>query len=727
MHPNPSFPTRPACKQAKTLWQHSGWLALVLSLAPNAHAGSVAPTLWHKAKNQSEVKVIVRLNQAYQAEAGLHALARAAQQTTTANLQNKVLDRLNQLGLNFNSANLRRYQTLPYLALSVDAPTLSALQADPNVAEVVEDKLSQPTLDVSVPLIGGPQAWAAGFNGAGQTVAVLDTGVLTSHSFLHGNAVAEACFSTTFAPQNSTSACPGGVHNSTAAGSGQPCDLAAIGCDHGTHVSGIATGSNQSMKGVAPAAQLMAVQVFSVFDASLCGGVSSCAMSFDSDQLAGLEYVYQQRNQFAIASVNMSLGGDLVAGTCDNAIIKPAIDNLRAAGIATAIAAGNSSSTTQVSTPGCISSAITVSSSNDSNLVSSFSNVGEMTDLFAPGSNINSSSAFGLDQFVIKDGTSMATPHVAGAWAVMKSAWPEASVDAIEALLKNTGLAIVDTNYTRPRLDLNAAINTLNCVDTADSDSDGLPNCREGLVGRNPAVKDNDIFGDNSSSRRLFALQQFRDLLYRESLAKPVQYWVTQMNNGMNRTQVVLAFMNSNPANTQIKPVARLMLAYFGHLYLNNSFNGLTYWEKQLTSGSQSADQISVALSNSNAFNTMNGVLTDTQFVNLVYQNLLARQPDDTERNAALNQISSQSRGLWVRSFAETAPVISATANQVFVELIFAGMGKKVPTNTGEQFWLNKLAADSLAGQTEMVNAYLGVLLPNYSGAASAYRARFLP
>ena len=261
----------------------------------------------------------------------------------------------------------------------------------------------------------------------------------------------------------------------------------------------------------------------------------------------------------------------------------------------------------------------------------------------------------------------------------------------------------------------------------ADADLDGFPDELEASEGLNPAIKDNNIFAESPQGRRLFVMQQFRDVLYREGSASAITYWTNKMNSeGLSRTNLILAFLNSGPATTQIKPLGRLMMTYFGNVFLNNSFNGMVYWGKQLSSGAMTLDQISVAFANSAAFTNKYGSLSDSQFIDQIYLNTLNRVATVPEQSAALSQISSTGRGPWAKAMSEQPNFVLANENRLFVELMFAGLGKRSPTASGEQFWLDKLAANVSAGQAEMINAYLGVLLPNYAGAAKTYHDRFL-
>lgn len=462
------------------------WMSLIVvmivvlgSMPMRVHAQSQAPL----------VSVIVTLKNTTRTEQRTSsAYAKSVRRTLIQHAQQKFLTRQ---GSNIRRVT-KRFQVFPSIAMQVDATAFAALQADPDVARIRIDRPRQLLLDRSTNVIDAPAVYTAGYTGVGTTVAVLDTGVAKSHPFLTGKVVGEACFSSNVTSYGSLSLCPSRVPSSFAVGSGEPCPATISGCTHGTHVAGIVAGnrvttSGRSIHGVAPDASLLAVQVFSEFPASQCGGSTKCVMSFDSDQIAALEWLYLNRETPAwnsLVAVNMSLGGGDAAQFCDDEPMKEAVDQLRSVNIATIIASGNESYTSAVAFPACVSSAIAVGSTDFfalgggaySEEVSSFSNApssanneanangDRLLDLLAPGRSIYSSYA--TSSYASMSGTSMATPHVAGVWALIRSANPDASVTDVLSALYASGRSILDTrtggSVTVPRVDVYDALLQLN-------------------------------------------------------------------------------------------------------------------------------------------------------------------------------------------------------------------------------------------------------------------------
>lgn len=374
------------------------------------------------------------------------------------------------------------FKYIPFMTVYATEEQISNFQNNDLVVSINEDTLLKPTLDESLPIIRAPEVWNKGYTGSGYTVAILDTGVYSSHPMLSGKVVSEACYSTNYdndglgydtESNDSYSICPGNATSSITVGSANTyntCDsdsFVGIDCgEHGTHVAGIAAGSG-SPNGVAKGSNIIAINVFSYFNQDSTYGQT--LLAWDSDIIAGLERVYELRNDYNIASVNMSLGGGgyTSSGYCDSNFtsMKAAVDMLNSEGIAVIASSGNSGYTNAISFPSCISSVISVGSVEDGSYgttadeVSSFSNSASFLDLLAPGEAITSSIP--TSTLGVKQGTSMAAPHVAGAWAVLKQWYPTASVSTILGYLKNNGVSVTDSrnSITTPRIDLYSVIN----------------------------------------------------------------------------------------------------------------------------------------------------------------------------------------------------------------------------------------------------------------------------
>ncbi len=440
------------------------FVALVLSVATSAavDAATLEPALMQSAERDGQVRVIVGLATDSPAISAVEKDKLARRMGHKDGLGRKAAGIKiagDQLMRKINPAaakKARRFKHFPMVSMVVNADDMRRLANAPETAWIAEDRIHKPSLSQSVPLVEGNLAHTQGFTGAGQTIAILDTGVDASHPFLAPRVVSEGCFSSN--SSDTSSVCPNGQQSQTGPGAAAPCSPG--GCSHGTHVAGISAGNGPSFTGVAPGASLIGVQVFSQFNSSSAclPDPAPCISAFTSDIIAGLEFVLSQANSLNIAAVNMSLGGGSFTSFCDSDPTKVAIDALRAAGIATVISSGNEGRTNAISAPACISSSVSVGSTTKQDTISSFSNSASFLTLLAPGGGINSSVPGA--GFTFLSGTSMASPHVAGAFAVLRSADPTSGVDELIGALIGTGLPITDTRnqITKPRIRIAQAI-----------------------------------------------------------------------------------------------------------------------------------------------------------------------------------------------------------------------------------------------------------------------------
>lgn len=429
---------------------------------PSVNRTGAIATLATRAARRGAVRVIAQLNAA--PVRGATAAAQAAERLALNEAQDRVAARV--LG-QAAAGSATKFTTIPFVSLFVNADQVRRLSIDPEVVTIQEDVPFQAELAESVPLINADDVWTAGFPGTGSTVAILDTGVDKTHPMLSGKVVSEACYSTTDSTRV-RSLCPAGVSESTDPGSGLNCAPTLVGCDHGTHVAGIAAGrqtSGTQPGGVARNSTIIAIQVFSRFNnPNDCFVGPPCIAAYNTDIIKALERVYSLRTMRRITAVNLSLGGGYPYGfSCD--AVSPAmttiIKSLRTARIATVIASGNAGLNGSISQPACISAAISVGSTLDTaDTLSSFSNHAVQVRLLAPGSDITSSVPISPSTptgFESKNGTSMATPHVTGAFALLRDVYVGATVDDISAALECTGVPVERAGVTRPRIDVNKA------------------------------------------------------------------------------------------------------------------------------------------------------------------------------------------------------------------------------------------------------------------------------
>jgi hypothetical protein len=391
----------------------------------------------------------------------------------------------------------RQYQFLPYLAVVVDLPGLEALSHTPGVTLIQPDLTGRPALAESRLVVKADVANAAGCDGSGWAVAVLDTGVELAHdAFAGGKIVSQACYSTNDAPNNQESMCPGGVTESTAAGSGNDCaagEYPGLICPHGTLVAGVAAGDGGTIVGIAPQADIIAIRIFTKFtDGADCPGgatgpyAAGCPLTNISDLMAALERVATLSATMNIAAINISADFTLTPGgpsssstVCDNVAslsgIKDAVDLTNSLGIPSVAATGNQGKLYQINPPSCLSNVISVGSTQDGSTYTATtvvdsvmwdSNRGTIMDFWAPGEWITSS--FPNNTTLTVRGTSVAAPHVAGALAALRSKGTASDPDYYVNLLRTTGVMVTDhrpnPDLTKPRIDVGAACAALSAI-----------------------------------------------------------------------------------------------------------------------------------------------------------------------------------------------------------------------------------------------------------------------
>lgn len=254
------------------------------------------------------------------------------------------------------------------------------------------DRIDQKTLPLD-------SAYSYLQTGSGTTAYIVDTGILSTHQQFSGRVLSGY---TAISDGNGTTDCNG----------------------HGTHVAGTVGGSTY---GVAKNVSLVPIRILG------CDGSGA-----SSNVIAGLDWILKNGKKPAV--VNMSLGGDA------NTSLDSAVENLFNNGYVMVVAAGNSNADACSSSPARVSKAITVAATDDTDTRASYSNYGSCVDIFAPGSQINSSWIGSNTATKVLNGTSMATPHVVGVVAEMLQSTPTATPQTISNNLLNQASSNVVKN-----------------------------------------------------------------------------------------------------------------------------------------------------------------------------------------------------------------------------------------------------------------------------------------
>ncbi|GIW42312.1 MAG: hypothetical protein KatS3mg076_2889 [Candidatus Binatia bacterium] len=346
---------------------------------------------------------------------------------------------LRRVGTRFGLVRL--YRSVAALALRIPAEDVRRLAREATAFSPLIE--GGGALAESGPLVGAPTAHALGLRGAGTLVAVLDTGVDSSHPDVEGRIVDEECFCT-------RSCCPDGGTRMSGGGS------AASHAVHGPHVAGIvASAGRVSAPGIAPEARLLAVRVL---DDTTRGNLA--------DWIAALDWIATRRPDVDV--VNMSLVSDaLFQPPCDeaNAFTMAFADlarTLRERGTVVVAATGNLGRDGVLPAPACVSGFAAVGATTKEDDIASFTNLAPGVALLAPGVGIVSDSPGGGT--AVLSGTSMATPHVAGALALLAPLVPRLHLPALVDVLSASGHPLENRRLCRadcatfPRLDIAAAL-----------------------------------------------------------------------------------------------------------------------------------------------------------------------------------------------------------------------------------------------------------------------------
>ncbi len=222
-------------------------------------------------------------------------------------------------------------------------------------------------------------------------------------------------------------------------------------------------------------------------------------------------------------------------------------------------------------------------------------------------------------------------------------------------------------------------------------------------------------FGANAlQDDREFVSQQYRDFLSREGDAAGIAFWTSRLLSGLPRAQATETFFASAEFQATTAPVARLYFAYFLRV---PDYAGLNYWSAYFRAGN-SLEAIAELFAQSPEFIGTYGALDNGQFVTLVYQNVLGRDPDTAGLDFWKQQLDggALTRGQMMAQFSESAEYRAVIGNEIYVTMMYLGMLRREPDAGGFAFWVGY--RDSGNSGLALIDEFL---------ASAEYRGRFMP
>jgi len=241
-------------------------------------------------------------------------------------------------------------------------------------------------------------------------------------------------------------------------------------------------------------------------------------------------------------------------------------------------------------------------------------------------------------------------------------------------------------------------------------DDDQFPDALEGAHGLTPGVKDNDVFGSN----KLFVMELYRDLMFREAGAPEWEYWQKQLDAGrIDKAGLVSVFLDSAELQGGAGAVARV---FYSALDRTPDRAGLVYWTQQLSAG-EALRTVAGDIAASTEFTARYGQLDDAGFLGQLYRNVMDRPADAAGLaywQAAM--AAGFTRGDVLLGFAQSDEFKAASDHQVTTTLAYLGLLGRDAAPQEVTYWVGAL--DAGQAEVKVVGRFL---------AADEYHDRFLP